>query len=76
MDSEIADLGDVIKRPLVKPISIQEVISGKTRNLSSIREAYLYLSDINQISISTISRYLDTGKSIKGYIFKRVNNPN
>lgn len=65
---------DTTKRPLVKPISVQEVKSGKTKKFSSIREAYLYLSNINKVSISTISRYLDTGKSVKGYIFFSVNN--
>lgn len=67
---------DVIKRTLVKPISVQEVKSGKTRNFASIKEAYLYLSNFNKVSVSTISRYLDTGKSVKGYIFFSENNTN
>lgn len=62
------------KRILAKPISVQEVKSGKTRNFDSIKETYLYLLNINKVSISTISRYLDTGKSVKGYIFLSVNN--
>lgn len=65
---------DTIKRTLVKPISVQEVKSGKTLKFSSIKEAYLYLHKINKVSISTISRYLDTGKSVKGYIFFSENN--
>ena len=66
---EIISNVDTTKRTLVKPISVQEVKSGKTLNFSSIKEAYLYLLNINKVSISTISRYLDTGKSVKGYIF-------
>lgn len=61
-------------RKPVKPISVQEVKSGKILKFSSIREAYLYLLNINKVSISTISRYLDTGKSVKGYIFSSLNN--
>ena len=64
------------KRVQVKPISVQEVISGKTRNFPSLRAAYLYLSNINNVSISTISRYLDTGKSVKGFIFSSLKNLN
>jgi hypothetical protein len=71
---EIISNVDTTKRTLVKPISVQEVKSGKTLNFSSIKEAYLYLLNINKVSISTISRYLDTGKSVKGYIFFSVNN--
>lgn len=65
----------VKKRALVKPISIREVASGKILNFTSIREAYLYLSDINKVSVSTISRNIDTGKSVKGYIFSSLKNP-
>nr|ATI20347.1 LAGLIDADG endonuclease [Juglanconis sp.] len=71
---EIISNVNVIKRRLVKPIRVQEVKSGKTLNFSSIREAYLYLLNINKVSISTISRYLDTGKSVKGCVFFSVNN--
>lgn len=71
---EIISNIDTTKRRLVKPISVQEVKSGKIIKFSSIKEAYLYISRFNKVSISTISRYLDTGKSIKGYIFFSVNN--
>lgn len=62
------------KRVQVKPISVQEVISGKTLNYPSIRAAYLALSDLNTVSISTISRHIDTGKSVNGFIFSSLNN--
>jgi exosome complex RNA-binding protein Csl4 len=74
--SDLISKVDAVKRTLVKPISVQEVKSGKTRNFSSIKEAYLFLSNINKVSVSTISRYLDTGKSVKGYIFFSENNTN
>lgn len=74
VDSESACL-EGPKRVRVKPISIQEAISGKTRNLPSIKAAYLYLSGINkEVFISTINRYLDTGKSVKGFMFSTPKN--
>ena len=76
----LVDLGSAFiagtNRVQVKPISVQEVISGKTRNFPSLRAAYLYLSNINNVSRSTISRYLDTGKSVKGFIFSSLKNLN
>lgn len=62
---------DTTKRTLAKPIRVQEVISGKIIDFSSVKEAYLNLTD--KVSISTIKRYLDTGKSKNGYIFFSVN---
>lgn len=62
------------KRVQVKPISVQDVISGKTQKFPTIRAAYFYLSDINKVSISTISRHLDTGKSVNGFLFSSLNN--
>jgi len=71
---EVISNVDTTKRALVKPINVQEVKSGKIRKFSSIKEAYLYISQFNKVSITTIIRYLDTGKSINGYIFFSKNN--
>ena len=80
VESESATLGvgndiipkvNITKRARVKPISVQEVKSGKIIKFYSIREAYLCLQ--KKVSISTISRYLDTGKSAEGYIFFNIN---
>ena len=60
---------DTTKRGRVKPISVQEVKSGKTFN--SVREAYLGLQD--KVPMTTINRYLDTGKPVRGYIFFNLN---
>jgi hypothetical protein len=62
---------DTTKRARVKPISVQEVKSGKTFNFNSVREAYLGLQD--KVPMTTINRYLDTGKPVRGYIFFNLN---
>lgn len=64
----------VTKRVVVKPVSVRDIVSGKILKFNSIREAYLYISKINKVSISTISRNIDTGKSVKGYVFSSLNN--
>lgn len=76
VDSGSAQLEESLgtKRVVVKPISVREIVSGKILKFNSIREAYLYLSVINKVSISTISRNIDTGKSVKGYVFSSLNN--
>jgi hypothetical protein len=67
------NLGTSTKRVLMKAISVREVASGKIRCFSSIREAYFYLSPVTKVSISTISRNIDTGKPVKGYTLSRLN---
>lgn len=62
---------DTTKRARVKPIIVQEVKSGKTFNFNSVREAYLGLQD--KVHMTTINRYLDTGKPVRGYIFFNLN---
>ena len=62
---------DTTKRGRVKPIIVQEVKSGKTFNFNSVREAYLGLQD--KVPMTTINRYLDTGKPVRGYIFFNLN---
>ena len=62
---------DTTKRGRVKPIIVQEVKSGKTFHFNSVREAYLGLQD--KVPMTTINRYLDTGKPVRGYIFFNLN---
>jgi hypothetical protein len=62
---------DTTKRARVRPISVQEVKSGKIFHFNSVREAYLGLQD--KVPMTTINRYLDTGKPVRGYIFFNLN---
>ena len=71
VDSDIIPKVDTTKRARVKPISVQEVKSGKILRFNSIREAYVCLQ--KKVPISTIIRYLDTGKAKEGYIFFNIN---
>jgi len=50
---EVISNVDATKRTLAKPINVQEVKSGKILKFSSIKEAYLYISQFNKVSIST-----------------------
>jgi hypothetical protein len=53
-----------------KPITIKEVATGNIRDFSNILSLVSYLEDINnKINRNTITKYLNTGKPFKGYLF-------
>jgi len=75
INSESAAFLESPRKVRTKSIIIQEVISGKTHHLPDVKAAYFYLSEINKkVPISTIKRNLDTGKSVKGFIFITLKN--
>ena len=61
-----------------KSILIKEVTTGNIRDFTNILTAVSYLEDINnKINRNTITKYLNTGKPFKGYLFyekKQVTN--
>ena len=53
-----------------KPITIKEVTTGNIRDFPNILAVVSYLDGINnKINRNTITKYLNTGKPIKGYYF-------
>jgi len=59
-----------------KPITIKNVITGDTLDFPNILAVVSYLESINnKVNRNTITKYLNTEKPIKGYLFNETNNP-
>jgi hypothetical protein len=53
-----------------KAITIKEVTTGITKDFPNILSVVSYLEGINnKINRNTVTKYLNTGKHIKGYLF-------
>ena len=58
-----------------KPITIKEVTTGNIRDFSNILSLVSYLEEINnKINRNTITKYLNSGKPFKGYLFNEIKN--
>ena len=58
------------------PITIKDVITGETREFSSIMATVKYLESINiKTDRNLISKHLDTGKVYKGYVYYKTKKP-
>lgn len=66
-------LSKFFKEKVSLPIIIEEVKTGESLNFSSIVSAVSYLKSINiKTDRNLITKYLDTGKSYKGYYFYKT----
>ena len=66
-------LSNSFKKKVSLPITIKDLKTGESREFSSIIESVRYLKSINiKTDRNLITKYLDTGKSYKGYYFYKT----
>lgn len=69
-------LSNSFKEIVSLPITIKDVITGETREFSSIMATVKYLESINiKTDRNLISKHLDTGKVYKGYVYYKTKKP-